>query len=261
MEKYKKIHTTSTKCQYQEASSNLVQFVSKSEILMDRNNTVNKYTVPIKTWIPWKPVNTKKEVPKVLSLKEKKDLEYSRIWSVVKIRPRATVRNKYRLKSLIFRTDLLKCLMVTVTPDDNRTRVLISGTLIKLNISTPTGGHIKPNSKLGDRKKWKYDQKNEKKNSTSDLINNNIADFSPLSIELDSLPVRENSPLYLSHQKNAPIEINKRDTNRGLELLNFIMRRIDINKFMPLKLEYKGQGLGLNKKKWWDLVIIDIVIT
>jgi hypothetical protein len=44
----------------------------------------------------------------------------------------------------------------------------------------PTGGHVEPISIAGPNELWKKAQKNEKKNITSDVINNNIPHFNPL---------------------------------------------------------------------------------
>lgn len=41
------------------------------------------------------------------------------------------------------------------------------------------GGHIKPNSKEGDKLEWKNLQKKEMKKNTSDVINKIIPNFKP----------------------------------------------------------------------------------
>jgi hypothetical protein len=50
--------------------------------------------------------------------------------------------------------------------------VFISGKLYMFNVLIPTGGHCNPISILGNNAASKYAQKKEKKNITSDKINN-----------------------------------------------------------------------------------------
>jgi hypothetical protein len=69
---------------------------------------------------------------------------------------------------------------VTVTPDERRIKVLRRGILKGLNGVIPVGGQNKPTSKFGDKLLWKKAQKNEKKNSTSEVINKIIPHFNPL---------------------------------------------------------------------------------
>jgi len=58
--------------------------------------------------------------------------------------------------------------------------VLRRGTFIGLNIFTREGGHSCPISMVGLILEWKYAQKKEEKNSTSDRINRIIPAFSPV---------------------------------------------------------------------------------
>lgn len=107
----------------------------------------------MKTWTPWNPVKTKNEVPNVLSLMLKKELKYSINCKKVNNTPNIAVAKRAKLNLPIFPRVRFRCLMVTVTPDLRRTIVLIRGTLRKLNISTPTGGHSNPSSREVARKK------------------------------------------------------------------------------------------------------------
>jgi hypothetical protein len=70
---------------------------------------------------------------------------------------------------------------VTLTPEESKIIVFISGTFHGLNASTPKGGHEHPNSTLGERLLWKKAQKKEKKNITSDVIKSIIPQRRPLS--------------------------------------------------------------------------------
>ena len=85
--------------------------------------------------------------------------------------------------------------MVTVTPEVKRIIVLIKGIFKQSNILIPYGGQINPLSKVGDKKKWKYDQKKEKKKKISEEINNNIENFNPFSKTEEFFPSKLNSPL------------------------------------------------------------------
>lgn len=71
------------------------------------------------------------------------------------------------------------CAQVTVTPEANRMAVFNSGTCIGLNGSIPVGGHVDPNSMVGDSLEWKNAQKNDTKNNTSDTMNRIIPHRSP----------------------------------------------------------------------------------
>ena len=64
---YKKIHTTSTKCQYHAAASNPKWRWAASWFNTDRIRHTNKNVVPIRTWRPWNPVATKNVEPYTLS--------------------------------------------------------------------------------------------------------------------------------------------------------------------------------------------------
>ena len=63
MHRYRQIHTTSTKCQYQAAASNPKWCpLEKCHRIVRKRHTVRN-DVPISTWAPWNPVDTKKVDP------------------------------------------------------------------------------------------------------------------------------------------------------------------------------------------------------
>lgn len=63
MHKYRKIQTTSTKCQYQAAASKPKWRSDEKWQLMVRARHTRRKVVPIITWRPWNPVATKNVVP------------------------------------------------------------------------------------------------------------------------------------------------------------------------------------------------------
>ena len=71
---------------------------------MIEKETTPKNKEPIITWIPWKPVKTKKILPKSPSLILKKELKYSPTWENRKINPRIIVKtvNKKEFKNFIW---------------------------------------------------------------------------------------------------------------------------------------------------------------
>jgi len=68
---------------------------------------------------------------------------------------------------------------VTVTPDESRRIVLSSGILIGLNGWIDMGGHICPNSTVGEILLWKKAQKKDTKKNTSEVMNRIIPVFRP----------------------------------------------------------------------------------
>lgn len=71
------------------------------------------------------------------------------------------------------------CAPVKKIPLVNNTKVFKRGTPIGSKGMTPTGGHSNPKSELGFNLNEKNPQKNEKKNITSDKINNINPFFNP----------------------------------------------------------------------------------
>jgi len=72
------------------------------------------------------------------------------------------------------------CDHVTDAPDDNNIAVFNNGTSNAFNGVIPTGGQTLPISIVGTKALWKNPQKNEKKNTTSVKMNNNIPILNPL---------------------------------------------------------------------------------
>lgn len=73
----------------------------------------------------------------------------------------------------------LWCAHVTVTPEASRMAVFRRGTCRGLNGWIPVGGHVDPNSIVGDSLLWKKAQKNDAKNRISDTMNKIIPHRSP----------------------------------------------------------------------------------
>lgn len=60
---------------------------------------------------------------------------------------------------------------MTVAPEASKMAVFKRGILKGLKGWMPAGGQVTPSSTVGARLEWKKAQKNEKKNSTSEVIN------------------------------------------------------------------------------------------
>lgn len=69
------------------------------------------------------------------------------------------------------------CAHVIEIPDASKIKVFNNGILIGLKDLIPKGGHCIPTSTAGDNLLWKNAQKNDEKNSTSDMINSIIPHF------------------------------------------------------------------------------------
>jgi len=81
---YKKIHTTSTKCQYNIPASYPKWWCCVKWYLIKRRRPTDKNIVPIITCSPWNPVPKKKQVPNAPSLIVNEDTLYSITCSKVK---------------------------------------------------------------------------------------------------------------------------------------------------------------------------------
>jgi hypothetical protein len=68
---------------------------------------------------------------------------------------------------------------VTVTPDASRIAVFSNGICNGLNGEIPVGGHVEPNSIVGDNLLWKNAQKNEMKKNTSEMMNRIVPQHNP----------------------------------------------------------------------------------
>jgi hypothetical protein len=67
-----------------------------------------------------------------------------------------------------------------VIPDDNKSTVFNKGNSKGLIASIPNGGHIAPNSTVGDKALWKKVQKIATNNKASDTMNKATPIFKPL---------------------------------------------------------------------------------
>lgn len=67
------------------------------------------------------------------------------------------------------------------------------------------GGQFNPISMFGEILEWKYAQKNEKKNNTSDVINRIIPIFNPLEIKRKWEPCLVVSFIMFIHHKKAVV--------------------------------------------------------
>jgi len=135
------------------------------------------------TWSPWKPVATKKTEPKTLSAMENLVSIYSPSWRKVKYNPKIMVEIN---PIFLLRRSLLIILWwqkVIVIPDARRTTVLRRGSWKGFNALIPIGGHIHPNSGVGESLLWKNAQKKETKNITSETINKIIPIRKPVVTE------------------------------------------------------------------------------
>lgn len=180
MVEYKNNHTTSTKCQYQMAISNPKIWFGGLLIMVIRIIDVIKNVVPKITCSPWNPVAIKKVDPNDESEMLNSACMYSITWRIVKYIPRIHVIISLIKDSFFMLFIIAWCDHVTDTPDLIRIIVLRRGTFIGLNIFTREGGHSCPISIDGLILEWKYAQKKDKKNKTSDTMNRIIPDLSPL---------------------------------------------------------------------------------
>jgi hypothetical protein len=181
MQMYKNNQTTSTKCQYQDAASKVKWRELVKWNLYNFIKQVDKKIVPIITWIPWKPVATKKIEPYTESEIQKIDSEYSKDCKNVNINPNTIVIIKLIILWFLFLWIKLWWDQVMLTPEDNRIIVLSKGIEKGFKVITPKGGQLIPISTAGERLEWKNAQKNEKKNNTSDVINNKKPIFNPVN--------------------------------------------------------------------------------
>lgn len=145
-----------------------------------RKAATNKKIVPINTWIPWKPVNTKKSVPYTLSETLNLVSEYSQACRKRKYTPKETVKAKDKTTSKEFCETKEWWPQVTVTPEDNSTTVFSRGIPQGERGETPRGGQTPPISIFGLRLLWKKAQKKEKKKKSSEIIKKMTPNRMPL---------------------------------------------------------------------------------
>jgi hypothetical protein len=118
---------------------------------------------------------------------------YSNPCKAVNTAPKMIVVDREVLVFLIFPLSISWCAHVTVTPEDRRRIVFSSGILIGLNDLIETGGHLCPNSIVGEILLWKKAQKKEAKNKTSDRMNSTIPVFRPFITTSEWFPCHVDS--------------------------------------------------------------------
>jgi len=125
---YRNNHTTSTKCQYHAAASNLKWWLIASCPLNIRIKLTAKNAVPISTWSPWNPVDTKKVLPIAPSEIENWDSKYSKACRIEKYTPSEIVIRR-ALNACPYEPPIrLWWAQVMDTPDANKIVVFKRGT-------------------------------------------------------------------------------------------------------------------------------------
>ena len=117
------------------------------------------------------------------------DTEYSTPCKPVKIVANIIVYNKPYKALPLFPLIKKWCAYVTVNPEASKRTVLINGNSKGSIDSIPIGGHIAPNSTVGESALWKNAQKIAKKNKASDTINKATPRFNPLCTAKVWLPI------------------------------------------------------------------------
>lgn len=138
-------------------------------------------------------------------------------------------------------------------PDDNKITVLSKGNSKGLIASIPIGGHIAPNSTVGERALWKKVQKIATKNKASDTINRATPMLSPLWTAKVWLPIYVPSDIISRNQNDIDnTKVKKANVRKYSELLNPWKDKtpevVIVNKLI---LVYSGQGEGETKWKGW----------
>jgi hypothetical protein len=247
MHRYRQIHTTSTKCQYQAAASNpKCRVFEKCDIIVRIRHT-RRNEDPISTCAPWNPVATKNVDPYTLSAIENDATWYSPNCRNVKYPPNATVRIRACVAFLLFPSISLWCAHVTVTPDANSTAVFSNGTLKGLIGVIPTGGQQHPSSAVGASLLWKNAQKKAKKKHTSDKMNSSIPYRSPLATYVVWAPWNVPSRITSRHHWIIDRPRTATDNNRQVVewMWNHLTNPTVINS--APRAEVKGHGLTSTK--------------
>lgn len=140
---------------------------------------------------------------------------------------------------------------VTVTPEAKRTTVFKRGSWKGFNALIPTGGHVHPNSGVGERLLWKKAQKNETKNITSEIINKIIPIRNPVVTALvwnpKTVPSRTTSRHHWNETKSKAIKAKKNKV-KDLKWKKNTKPKVKQSPPNPL---IKGQGLNSTKWKGW----------
>lgn len=141
-------------------------------------------------------------------------------------------------------------------PEESRIIVFNRGTFIGLKASMLSGGQFWPISIHGLTLEWKYAQKKDTKNNTSDVINKIIPILSPSIILLKWEPCLRASRTTSFHHKKAVIIRNiKAGKERviAFEENLFTIKEVDSQIERDVK---TGHGLKVIMWKLWNLFII-----
>jgi len=181
------------------------------------------------------------------------ETEYSIPWKAVNMIAKIIVNTKPYNDPL-----LLPCIKewwayVTVTPDDNKITVFNNGNSKGLIASIPIGGHIAPNSTVGERALWKKVQNIATKNKASDTINRATPIFKPLWTAKVWLPIYVPSDIISRNQNDIDnTNVNKANVKKYFAFTNpWKDRTADVVRVNKLILVYNGQGEGETKWKGW----------
>jgi len=140
----------------------------------------------------------------------KDETEYSTPWKAVNITANVVVNTKAYSDALLFPWINEWWAYVTVTPDDNKITVFNKGNSKGLIASIPIGGHIAPNSTVGESALWKNVQNMATKNRASDTINNATPILSPLWTAKVWFPIYVPSDIIsLNHNDIDEIKVHK----------------------------------------------------
>lgn len=139
---------------------------------------------------------------------------------------------------------------VTEIPDEIKMIVFKRGISNGLNGMTPIGGHNCPISTDGDSDEWKYAQKKDKKNITSEMMNKIIPIRRPRYTFFVCIPWKVDSRVTSRHQSIAHMRVQGIDSVVStLILLNHAA--IEIKLFIILIEMIRGHGLGVTRWNGW----------
>jgi len=205
---------------------------------------------------PWNPVATKKVLPYAESEMENSACIYSIAWSNVKYAPKRQVIIRDRLEFFMFFLIISLWVQVTDTPDLTKIIVFNKGTFIGLKELMYLGGQFNPISILGEILEWKYAQKNEKKNKTSEVINRIIPIFNPFEIIEKCEPCFVVSAIIFVHQKKA--DVVKITVNKIKFIFKLFVNphKIYDTMFHEIKAFKIGHGLGVIIWNGWKYFVI-----
>jgi len=257
---YKNNQTTSTKCQYQAAHSNPIMWFCELINLLNRVRETARKIDPMMTWRPWNPVAMKNVEPKDESAIANGASLYSNPWNKEKMTPRVIVKVRANLALLKFLFSISWWDHVMDTPEDSKRIVFRRGILIGLKEVIDKGGHIWPNSTVGEILLWKKAQKNEVKNNTSDEINKTIPVFNPFITRFGWLPWSVDSRWMSRHHVNANNNIVMNEIRMIMLIFLLIMIRPDVTRArIPLDAN-NGQGLISTKWKGLNFLVITLFL-